>query len=225
MLLPVMQIFFASPAISSSAKEDVTECLAQCLQQDLPSPITELLSGFKEIAANRVSADTIGCQTLLSHLQQELPNAIQHNSDTRRPAISAPALLHCAIAIVQYINFYNHVSVPELEDVLVTTCSLVFPAILTDAASLEELVAIRVDHGLQGISLPLLLEYGITLLHYTSNPDLAAELVFKLMGNQLPVNNCSKEVQVSAYVVYFKNLSVTTFHIVIGETTVRCFNH
>ena len=199
MLLPVMQIFFASPAISSSAKEDVTECLAQCLQQDLPSPIVELLNCFNHIATNRVSADAISCKQLLTHLQQALTNNSRHESNTGGLQVSDPALLHCAIAFVQYMDFYNRLSAPDMEDILVSICSLIFPTILTEAATLEELVAIRVDHDLQGISLPLLLEYGTTLLHCISSPDLAAELVFKLMGNQLLVTNCSKEALVSIH--------------------------
>ena len=197
MLLPVMQIFFASPAISSSAKEDVTECLAQCLQQELPRPILELLNCFKQIATNTVLADTKGCSQLLSHLRQTLLSYSQLDRSAGGLAVSDPALLHCAMAVVQYMDFYNHGCAPELEGILVTICNLVFPAVLTDAASLEELTAIRVDHGLQGISLPLLLEYGTTLLHCISSPDLAAELIFKLMGNQLLVKNCSKEILVS----------------------------
>ena len=196
MLLPVMQIFFASPAISSSAKEDVTECLAQCLQQDLPSPIIELLYCFMQIATNRVLADANGYKQLLTHLQQALSNNSPDDSISGR-LVSDPALLHCAMAFVQYMDFYRRVSVPDIEDILVSICSLIFPTNLTDAASLQEFVAIHVDHGLQGISLPLLLEYGTTLLHCISSPDLAVELVFKLMGNQLLASNCSKEVQVS----------------------------
>ena len=197
MLLPVMQMFFVSPAISSSAKEDVTECLAQCLQQALPSPIVELLNCFNQIATNRVIANTSGCHLLLSRLQQILSNNSQLDSSTGGLAVSDPALLHCAMAVVQYMDFYNHVCAPEMEDIISSICSFVFPANLAAATSLQELVVIRVDHGLQGVSLPLLLEYGITLLHCASNPDLAAELVLKLMGNQMLVSNCSKEVQVS----------------------------
>ena len=199
----MMQIFFTSPAISSSAKEDVTECLTQCLQQDLPSPIVELLNCFKQIATSGVLADTNGCHLLLTCLQQTLLKGIQHDSNTGVIAVSDPALLHCAVAVVQYMDFYNRGCAPEMEDVIVTICGFLFSANLTDAASLQELVAIRVDHGLQGVSLPLLLEYGTTLLHYTSNPDLATELVFKLMGNQLSVSNCSNQVLVSIQTLKF----------------------
>ena len=189
MLLPVMQIFCVSSAISDQAREDVTECLAQCLQQDLPSPIVELLSCFKEIATGRVLADTNGCRHLLSRLQQAVskcpPLPALHDSNVEEPSFNYPALLHCAMAVVRHIDFRNDTCSPNIEDILVNVCNLVFSANLTDAASLQELVAIRVDHGLQEISLPLLLEYGTTLLHCMSNPDLAAELVFRFLGSQL----------------------------------------
>ena len=92
--------------------------------------------------------------------------------------------------------FYKH-RIQEIEDTTVAICTLLFPAILADAASLEELVAIRSDHGLQEMSAPVLLDYGTVLLHYASTPDLAAELVFKLLGSQLLLNTYSSDVLVS----------------------------
>ena len=194
MLLPVMQIFFASPAISSSAKEDVTECLAQCLQQDLPSPIVEVLSCVQQIATCGIFADSSGRHQLLCHLQQ----AVSRNVDNMTVLTGTrPALLHCALAILQYMRFYNCGSAVEIENILVTTYALLFPANLDDAASLKELVAISANCGLQGISLPLLLEYGTTLLLCTSNPDRALELIFRLMGNQPPLRTATTDVLVS----------------------------
>ena len=201
MLLPVMQMFFVSPAISSCAKEDVTECLSQCLQQDTSNPVIELLHCFMQIATHGVCADAQGRRQLLTHLQQAVSRKpslhAPHDKMTGELACSDAALLHCTMAVVQYMAFSNHVGGPEIEDMLVTICSLLFPAILADVASLEELVAIRSDHGLQEMSVHFLLEYGTVLLQCTSTPDLAAELVFKLMGSQLPLNTSSTDVLVS----------------------------
>lgn len=194
MLLPVVQMFFVSPAMSTSAKEDVTECLAQCTQQDLSKPIIELLRIFQQIATSGVFADAHGCRQLLTHLQQAVTGNLSlhpHDRSVKEPVGSDASLLHCAIAVVQYKLFYNSVCAPEIEDMPVAICHLLFPAVLTDAAALEDLVAIRSDHGLQEISVPLLLDYGTALLQCTSIPDLAAELVFKLIGNQLLLNNAS----------------------------------
>ena len=193
MLLPVMQMFFVSPAISSSAKEDVTECLAQCLQQDLPSPIVELLNCFKEIATCTVLADTSGCRQLLSWLQQAISQKGNNIGDL---GSTGPSFLHCAMAVVQYMRFYNRGCAAEMEDILATVCALLFPASLDDAASLEELVAIRAGCDLERINLPLLLEYGIVLLQCTSNPDTAAELIFRLLGSQLPLHTSSTDILV-----------------------------
>ena len=194
MLLPVVQMFFVSPAMSATAKEDVTECLAQCMQQDLSKPILELLRTFQQIATSGVFADAQGCRTLLTHLQQAVIRSLSlhpHDRSVEEPAGSSASLLHCAIAVVQYKLFYNSVCAPEIEDMPVAICHLLFPAVLTDAAALDDLVAIRSDHGLQEMSVPLLLDYGSALLQCTSTPDLAAELVFKLIGNQLLLNSAS----------------------------------
>ena len=201
MLLPVMQMFFVSPAISSCAKEDVTECLSQCLQQDPSNPIIELLHCFMQIATHGVCADAQGRRQLLTYLQQAVSRKPSlhtlHDNMTGELVKSDAALLHCTMAVVQHSAFSNHVGGPEIEDMLATICSLLFPATLADVASLEELVAIRSDHGLQEMSVHLLLEYGTVLLQCTSTPDLAAELVFKLMGSQLPLNTFSTDVLVS----------------------------
>ena len=200
MLLPVVKMFFVSPAISSCAKEEVTECLAQCLQQDLSSPVIELLQIFQHIATSGVFADEQGCRQVLTHLQQAVSGEHSlhlHDNHSGEPAYSDAALLHCAMAVVQYMAFYKQVRIPEMDDILGTICSLLFPVILTDATSLEELVAIRSDHGLPEMSVPVLLDYGTVLLRCTSTPDLAAELVFKLLGSQLPFNTCNTDVLVS----------------------------
>lgn len=193
MLLPVMQMYFVSPSMSRSAKEDVAECLSQCLQQDLPSPIIELLNCFKQVATCTILADKRGHYQLLSHLQQ----AVSRTGSLGELAGTNPALLHCALAVVQYMRFYNCASEAEMDNIIVTTYALLFPAILTDAASLEELVTIRADYDLEEISLPLLLEYGTVLLQCTSTPDVAVELIFKLMGSHLPLNTSSTDVLVS----------------------------
>ena len=199
MLLPVMQMFFVSPAISSCAKEEVTECLAQCLQQDLSSPVIELLHIFQQIATIGVFADEQGRRQVLAHVQQAVcgkPSQHHQDNHTGELAYSDAALLHCAMGIIKYMAFYKH-RIQEIEDTTVAICTLLFPAILADAASLEELVAIRSDHGLQEMSAPVLLDYGTVLLHYASTPDLAAELVFKLLGSQLLLNTYSSDVLVS----------------------------
>ena len=200
MLLPVMQMFFVSPAISSCAKEEVTECLAQCLQQDLSSPVIELLHIFQHIATSGVFADEQGCRQVLTHLQQAVSGEHSlhlHDNHSGEPAYSDAALLHCAMAVMQYMAFYKHTRTPEIEDMIVTICTLMFPAILADAASLEELVAIRSNHGLQEMSVALLLDYGAVLLRCTATPDLAAELVFKLLGSQLLLSTFNNDILVS----------------------------
>ena len=201
MLLPVMQMFFVSPVISSCAKEEVIECLAQCVQQDLSSPTNELLHIFQQIATSGVFADEQGRRQLQTHLQQAVSGNLSlhpHDNHTGEPAHgdAAASLLHCAMAVVQYIAFYNHLRT-EIDEMIFIICSLLFSAILTDAASLEELVAIRSDHGLQELSVSLLLDYGAVLLRCTFTPDLAAELVFKLMGSQLFVSASRNDVLVS----------------------------
>ena len=208
MLLPVVQMFFVSPAISSCAKEEVTECLAQCSQQELSKPTIELLRIFQQIATIGVFADEQGCRQLLTQLQQAVSGNLSlhpHDNHSGESAYSDAALLHCAMAVMQYFAFYKHARTPEIEDMIVINCSLLFPAILADAASLEELVAIRSDHGLQEMNIPLLLDYGTVLLRCTATPDLAAELVFKLLGSQLHFNTFNTDVLVS------KELYIATF--------------
>ena len=191
-----MQMYFVSPSISRSAKEDVAECLSQYLQQDLPSPIVELLDCVKQVATCTMLADRCGRGQIYSHLQK----AVSRTKGMEELADTGPSLLHCAMAVVQYMNFYNSASTAEMADVLTTICDLLFPAILTEAASLQELVAIRADYDLQQISLSLLLDYGTVLLQCASTPDLAAELIFKLLGCQLPLNTCSTDTLVSEYI-------------------------
>ena len=198
MLLPVVQMFFVSPAISSCAKEEVTEYLAQCLQQELSKPTIELLHIFQQIATSGVFADEQGRCQLLTHLQQAISgNLSLHLHDNSTGELVCNDVLHCAMAVMQYMAFYKHARTPEIEDMIVLICSLLFPAILADAASLEELVAIHSDHGLQEMSVPFLLDYGTVLLKCISTPDLAAELVFKLLGSQLHFNTFNTDVLVS----------------------------
>ena len=196
----MVQMFFVSPAISSCAKEEVTECLAQCLQQELSKPTIELLRIFQQIATSGVFADEQGRRQLLTQLQQAVSGNLSlhpHDNPSGEPAYSDAAILHCAMAVVQYMAFYKHARTPEIEDMIVIICSSLFPAILADAASLEELVAIHSDHGLQEMSVPLLLDYGIVLLRCTATPDLAVELAFKLLGSQLHYNTFNTDVLVS----------------------------
>ena len=198
MLLPVMQMFFVSPAISSCAKEEVTECLAQCLQQELSKPTIELLRIFQQIATSGVLADEQGRRQVVTLLQQTISgNLSLHPQDNSTGELVCRDVLHCAMAVMQYMAFYKHTHTPEIEDMIVIICSLLFPAILADAASLEELVAIRSDQGLQEMNVPLLLDYGTVLLRCTATPDLAAELVFKLLGSQLLLNTSSCDILVS----------------------------
>ena len=185
MLFPVMGMFFVSPAISSHAKGTVTECLKQCLLSLPSGPTSDLLRCVLQIATKGTVADVDGQHQLLKSLQQVL-SGDSCMGDTP----DAGPILHCVMAVVQYMKFYNCASATKMKEMVFSACALLFPAILADVASQEELVAISADHGLEQISIPLLLEYGTVLLQ-CSAANQAVELAFKLMGSQLPLKSSS----------------------------------
>ena len=187
-----MQMFFVSPAISKSAKEDIAECLRHCLLQHLPSPIIELLTSVKQVATCSMLGDKSGHCQVHSHLQK----AVSRTKHMEELADAGPAFLHYALAVVQYMKFYNCASAAEMGNMLVTIHDLLFPAVLTDARSLEELVALRSGYDLRQTCVPLLLDFGTLLLQCTSTTDLA-ELIFKIMGCQLPIDTDSTDILVS----------------------------
>lgn len=204
-----MGMFFVSPFMSSHAKEGVAKCLKQCLAVFPSGSAFELLNCVLQIATNGTVADMDGRRQLLNNLQQamsmNIPLHTAGDGSMGELSHTGPILLHCAMAVLQYMKFYNCASATEMEDMVSAICALLFPAILADVASQEELVAVSANHGFEQISLPLLLEYG-TLLLQCSTPDQAAELVFKLMGNQLPLKASNTDVLVGIAFIHCSTL-------------------
>lgn len=190
-----MGMFFVSPVMSSRVKEDMTERLSDCLSA-LPSGLlaSDLLHCVQQVATKGIVADVDGRRQLLNCLQQavavDLTPRDPEDSNTRVTSGTDPILLHCGMAVMQYMKFYNCAPGKEMEDLCSAMCAFLFPAILADVASQMELVAVCADHVLEQISFPVLVEYGIVLLQ-CSNPDQAAELVFKLLGNKLSLSMSS----------------------------------
>jgi len=190
-----MEMFFVSPAMSSRVKEDMTERLSDCLSV-LPSGLlaSDLLHCVHQVATKGIIADVDGRRQLLNCLQQAVAEDLTpHNPDDSNTGATSgtdPILLHCGMAVMQYMKFYNCASEKEMEEMASAMNALLFPAILADVASQMELVAVCGDHVLEQISFPILVEYGTVLLQ-CSKPDQAAELVFKLLGNKLSLSMAS----------------------------------
>ena len=195
-----MGMFFVSPAMSSHAKQDVTKSITQCLIAHPSGPIYDMLHGFLQISADGLVADTVGRHQLLTRLRKAesrtLPFHTANDANLGQSRSTIPKLLHSAMAVMEYMKFYDCASATEMEDMVSATCALLLPAIPADVELQEELVSIHADHEVEEICLPLLLEYGTSLLRSSTIPDHAAMLVFKLMGSQLPLETCSTDVMV-----------------------------